>query len=186
MKKTPGVKLLIAWLAFLANPGIAQQITGTQEHTNLSYRRILDGTDVPNAVSVVSPDGQRLAFIQNGDLFVRDLSTGVVRGITTLDADNRASFGAVWSADSTRLAISTANRTSLVILNADGSNLRKLYQAPAGTGVFPRSWSRDGTRLLVWMQSSPNTRLAWFSIADSVLHEIPSRATPDFNPIVST
>lgn len=69
----------------------------------LTYRRVWTGSEVPTTPMTVSDDGRFLAFAENGNPVIRDLSTGQTRQVTRLPQGTRA-HRAVLSPDSKRLA----------------------------------------------------------------------------------
>jgi Tol biopolymer transport system component len=84
-----------------------------------------------------SPDGMRLAFVRDGDVWTIDPTEGNARRLT---ADGVNSLP-VWSPDSTRLA--WLKEMTLVAGGADGVGLATLA---AGVSAAP-AWSPDGTKL---------------------------------------
>ncbi len=80
-----------------------------------------------------SPDGQRIAFVTRGDLWVAD-ADGTHPGSLTNDADQPA-----WSPNGRRLAFERDG--SIWTIRADGLDERRL-----ATGAHP-AWSPDGRRL---------------------------------------
>lgn len=86
----------------------------------------------------LSPDGTRIAFGHQGDIWVADVADGQARRLTGHDAhDGRA----MWSPDGKWLAF-TSNRHG----NYD------VFLIPAAGGVAERiTWHREGERLLGWL-----------------------------------
>ncbi len=80
-----------------------------------------------------SPDGQRIAFVTRGNLWVAD-ADGTHRGELASDADQPA-----WSPNGRRLAFERGG--SIWTIRADGLDERRL-----ATGAHP-AWSPDGKRL---------------------------------------
>ena len=103
-----------------------------------------DGSAVVFSCSVPGVTDNKLCVAQlDGSGFVQ-LTTG--RGIDTEPA---------WSPDGASIAFATTRfgATEVVVMNADGSDLRRL--TPVAVGRSP-SWSRDGTKLLYSATTSPN------------------------------
>ncbi|HTU11932.1 MAG TPA: amidohydrolase family protein [Allosphingosinicella sp.] len=93
--------------------------------------------------SVVSPDGRRVVFETLGRLYVADVAGGTPRLLTAPDGDFQ--LFPTWSRDGGRLAFVSWNDQRLGeirTVNADGSGLRTITQAP-GHYRRPR-FSPDG------------------------------------------
>ena len=112
-------------------------------------RAEVDGVD-----ATASPDGTRLAYLRSGTLFVARLDsvmldtfptpvpaeTPVATGIAPPSWDVS---GPVWSPDGRRIVV--ASGSTLVLVNADGSGSRVLFDG-ANQSVNP-SWSPDGSTI---------------------------------------
>jgi TolB protein len=130
-----------------------------------------------------SPDGSRIAF-QDGNL-----SNGVVY---VINADGsglqRLAEGVSprWSPDSTRLAFHTPLpfdlTNTLVIINADGSNLRPIITAQ---GISAAAWSPDGTQLVFSKKTvRTNSDIFTVNVDGSGLQQLTH--TPDRNDFYPT
>jgi dipeptidyl aminopeptidase/acylaminoacyl peptidase len=115
-------------------------------------RTTLATTDVEVSTIAWSPDGTSVVYAATGLLQSVDLGSGK----TTLLTDLVRNVGSVgWSPDGTQLVLSEflAGRNRILVMNADGSDLRVLVDlgdqvvqgAPRGPG--PPAWSPDGTRI---------------------------------------
>ena len=110
--------------------------------------------------TVLSPDGQRIAFALgdaqgNRDIWVRDVARGTN---TRLTFDPRLDESPVWSPDGTKVAFA-ANRggsADLYEKNADGSGEERLL-LKSDQDKTPTSWSRDG-RFLLFESLDPKTQ----------------------------
>jgi dipeptidyl aminopeptidase/acylaminoacyl peptidase len=102
---------------------------------------------------MLSPDGQRIAYLSNESgspqIWVRDLRTGISRQVTDLPDPVGSVF---WSPSSDQLAYSVLPggglNTQVWVINVDGSGAKRL--TPGGkenNGL--NGWTRDGTKLLV-------------------------------------
>ena len=158
---------------------LAMTAAPAQSRPDLVFRRVLDGTDVPSSLLVVSPDGRRIAYIQSGNLFVRDLAKGTVRQLSSWQGDERATSLPVWSADSSRIALSTTNRTAVVVSGVSKGAIRTIFRAGAGAVIIPKGWSPDGSKLLAWTQAGEERRFAWLTQSGSTLQSIPARTAPE-------
>jgi Tol biopolymer transport system component len=99
-----------------------------------------------------SPDGQRIAFISNrdgGSLFTIDIGGNDLRRLIPPSNGTlmQALYQPIWSPDGTRIAYIAPyrNRWEIYLINADGSNRRRLTSHYAST--YPPVWSPDGTRI---------------------------------------
>ncbi|MFN7931398.1 MAG: S9 family peptidase [Blastocatellia bacterium] len=99
----------------------------------------------------ISPDGSQIAYVVNvinkeanrgkRSIWIVPINGGAARQFITSDKNDDTPR---WSADGTRIAfLSTrAGAPQLFVANADGSNPRKVTDAPEGVGEF--IWSPDG------------------------------------------
>ena len=93
-----------------------------------------------------SPDGTKIAFANNGDIFVADAS-----GANAINVTNTAnnSLAPAWSPDGSRILFASTrdNPTGdLYLMNPDGSNVVRLTYNVASSVGYP-AWSHDGTRI---------------------------------------
>ncbi len=116
--------------------------------TSDDLEQLTSGSGV-NGGATWSPDCSRIAFHSNRDgnptpdfdiYMMNPDGTGVVKIVDTPGVDMLAS----WSPDGTRLVFSH-DGTALYLVNADGSGLTRLANAPAGGTA---DWSPDGRRIL--------------------------------------
>jgi Tol biopolymer transport system component len=97
---------------------------------------ILHGTDAS-----ASPDGELVAYLRGGTLYVASVTGAGERAIATgVTPPSWDVTGPVWSPDGTRVAV--ASGSSLLVVNTDGSGKRTVF-AGANQSVNP-SWSHDG------------------------------------------
>jgi Tol biopolymer transport system component len=95
-----------------------------------------------------SPDHSRIVFggdLEGDDvydLYVMDREEGTVTRITDSPMPE---FRPAWSPDGTRIAFES-DEGSMWVMNADGSNVRRLLQANSGGGVYP-TWSPDSSQI---------------------------------------
>ena len=106
-------------------------------------------TDTP-AVQL-SPDGNTIAFFDaTGEVATsrtdgtdpRVLTSGLVDDVG--DAEN----GIAWSPAGTKIAYTASNE--IYVMNADGSDQRRLTHSPVGGGSYQPAWSSDGGTIAYW------------------------------------
>lgn len=97
---------------------------------------------------VFSPDGTRVAYESDGDIWSVDLATGATRRLTTNVAGDRS---AAWSPDGRRIAFVSSRwgRSALYVMDARGERegLKRITPENFGGGALP-TWSGDGKYLL--------------------------------------
>lgn len=118
-----------------------------------------------------SPDGQRFAYVQAGDIeqrdiYVGDIATGRISNIS--QSPGRADIMPVWSPDGQSIAHASGNadRAGLFVVNSDGTGERSLLEVPTGW-IFPLAWI-DSRILALWVTNT-SRELMW---VDSVSREI--------------
>ena len=140
----------------------------------------------------LSSDGRYLVYsswLENTNLFMKDLTTGVVRPIThdaSLLDDGAQPWSPVFSPDGNRIAYSWLNlrEPTLRITNRDGSNLRVLRIPNID---FPYAWSPDARRIAVNLYDSGQSRIAIASVEDGSITPLKSTewskaANVEFSP----
>ena len=107
----------------------------------------------------LSPDGTKISGVDfDGNLIVRDVRTGVVTRLTTVDASkdiHDAAGDSVWSPDGKSLAyqwfLAGPPRTKEIrIIPAEGGKPRTLLSSTSLVLSFLRDWSQDGRYLLAY------------------------------------
>ena len=141
----------IPWRKEAPAPAIVSQIVPPADNT-------FAVTGNRGGIPVLSPDGQRLAFVARDSqgkqlLWVLPLNAGVAQPLAGTD-DARYPF---WSADSRNLAFYAHGKLNRI--DASGSPPLALCDAPVGRGG---AWGRDGTILF-----TPNTWTSLFRVPDS-------------------
>ncbi len=126
-------------------------------NTDGSGVRLLPTTE-PGAVlsPVVSPDGRRIAYVLNGDIWVMNAdATGHV------NLTNNAAYEGFpkWSPDGQKLAFSSDRdgNNEVYTMNGDGSNQVNLTKNPAYDAGS--SWSPDGSKILFTSERDGNAEL---------------------------
>jgi Tol biopolymer transport system component len=97
----------------------------------------------------ISPDGQRLAVVSDGDIWVHDLR-GRPPIRLTFDGREHQAFSPLWTPDGRRLVYEQGGRTGapgLWALPADGSERAATRASPEGH-FHPHGWSADGRELI--------------------------------------
>ena len=103
-----------------------------------------------------SPDGGRIALLVGDDMVVIALSDQSFTNLTNHPAGYQS---VAWSPDATRIAFASDRDgpLHLYVMDADGSNLRRLTSMEGFTGSF--AWSPDGTRIAFSRSSGASTEL---------------------------
>jgi dipeptidyl aminopeptidase/acylaminoacyl peptidase len=99
-----------------------------------------------------SPDGRRIAYVEQDELFVHNhiALIDVAGGTPVRLTDRYGYYGKpLWSPDGSQLAFSAwvagSNESQIFVVDADGR--RSTMITPAGTSDYDPSWSPDGARL---------------------------------------
>jgi Tol biopolymer transport system component len=147
-----------------------------------------------------SPDGTRIAFTSlrggNRNVWVMNSDGTNLRRLTDAQpgAPNAGSGGsagdAAWSPDGSQLAygVTVGAKTSLWVMDADGSNKRPLTETMDGSAYDP-AWSANGQLIAFRREFGSPTQIAltFVTAADGttafpVLSIAPMSATPAFSP----
>lgn len=96
----------------------------------------------PSGASDWSPDGQHVAFVASGDVFVVGSDGADLVRITEAGGVRTVQ----WSPDGQLLALTLGNEIATV--RPDGSDLQPITSSEVGTSSFGAMWSPDSSRLL--------------------------------------
>jgi TolB protein len=109
-----------------------------------------------------SPDGRRIVFRRDLDIYVMELATGAVSRLTAAPPLNQM---AAWSPNGQQLVFMSARDgyPSIFLMNADGSDQRNLTPKTPGDADADwvsraPSWSTNG-RFIFFMSFRPSTNL---------------------------
>jgi Tol biopolymer transport system component len=152
-----------------ATSGVDEVWTWSPDGTRIAYARVDGPTDelliidpsdgrrtslgtVGGGLSELewSPDGTRIAYADGGSLYSVDVDSGN-RSLLT---DSFSEFIApiLWSPDGTRILVYDGDANRLVVMNADGSDLRVVHEGADAGG--PTAWSPDGDRILYQLSTA--------------------------------
>jgi len=100
-----------------------------------------------------SPDGKSILFVSdisgNFEIYSKMLATGETKRLTNNPAHE--SFP-TYSPDGTQIIFNSdreKENNDVYLMNADGSNVRKITDGPGWDASPPNNWSPDGTRVLL-------------------------------------
>ncbi len=134
---------------------------------------------------VPSPDGTLVTFVshgpgEDGNLFVRDVTSGTVRKVTNRDADAiRPTYAgeSAFSPDGRQIAYGwkQPERFQLRVIGTDGSGERTITDNPEHEWVSPVGWSADRSRILVKISAKGDVgQIAWVTVATGAIEVLKS------------
>jgi Tol biopolymer transport system component len=154
---------------------------------------------VPSKLTLV-PDGKSVVFAdwKAGDLAIRDLVTGDVKGLglRTYPTPAQESFEmGLYSPDQKQLALThnlpDGASSFDVVSTQPGAKPRSLIKRQDRTDVHPLAWSADGKSILTvtweWVSAAPprvlHARIAWVSAADGTMTTVKALETNEVGTI---
>jgi len=115
-----------------------------------------------------SPDGKRIAFVSgrdgNQEIYVQDTDGSHLQRLTNHPAHDAFP---TFSPDGTQIAFNSnreGENSDIYIMNADGSDARRLTDWKSDEQTSPGSWSPDGTRLFFISNRSGNDNLYYMNV----------------------
>jgi Tol biopolymer transport system component len=182
----------------LVGNGVRPTVASAQQPEDSKTARQIWQTQPNQALpspSPVSPDGRHLAFVDwnTGDLWVRDLSSGTNRRLTsygTLPQWWEYVDSAVLSQDGSEIAYSWSIdkhlSTELRVIPISGGTPRTIRRGEPRDYVTPFGWTPDKKWVLISHNPPDNTtQLAMLSIRDGSLRPLKSFGWQDVNASLS-
>jgi TolB protein len=109
-----------------------------------SYNRVTNDANSNNAFPTWSPDGMKIAYVHDGEIWARDFAAGTLRQLTAGADDSRPSWS---NKDVIAFHRTTPGNHEIFTVPADGSAPAKALIAKGAGGGRQPSWSPDGTKL---------------------------------------
>jgi dipeptidyl aminopeptidase/acylaminoacyl peptidase len=132
-------------LAFISNRGGTYDVWVKDFDTG-TLTKVTNGVEMNWSWALLSPNGQRLAYIQGQTISVVDLATGASQVVDSQSPESYRVFA--WAPDSTRLAfLSTKGGSSdIYLIDMTTQAIEQLTATPATESWF--WWSPDGQALV--------------------------------------
>jgi len=153
-----------------------------KENEDLFVRRVWSSPEV-NTWGALSPDGHYLSFVENLNLYIRDLKTGKNLRLTksgSIKTRVLAEFS-VFSPDGSQIVYDWLNEDGiwdLRLIELEDSNPRVLHRRENGDFIAPLGWSPDGKKILTAFfardQRNLRNEIAFVSVKDGSLEVIKS------------
>jgi Tol biopolymer transport system component len=135
-----------------------------------------------------SPDGSRIAF----DAAPADPREGAssiyvigAEGAGLQRLPGQGGFSPTWSPDGRSIAFAStdaAGETSFFEVDADGSDLREVYRAPADVAIYGGEWSPDGERFVGDAVVNSNRDVYVVDVADRSIERLTTDPASDREP----
>lgn len=149
--------------------------TSVSNNSDIFVFTLETGTIVPvvespffDADPTFSPDGNSIVYVSdmdgNFEIYSRVIATGETKRLTNNPGHD--SFP-TYSPDGTQIIFSSdveKENTDVYLMNADGSNVRKITDAPGWDACPPNSWSADGTQVLLLSDRGGNENIYLMNI----------------------
>jgi Tol biopolymer transport system component/TolB-like protein/Tfp pilus assembly protein PilF len=138
-----------------------------------------------------SPDGKSIAYASdiegNFEIYTRVIATGETKRLTNNLAHD--SFP-TYAPDGTQMIFNSdleKENTDAYLMNIDGSNVRKITDAPGWDAAPPNSWSPDGTQLLLFSDRDGHENIYLMNIELSAPRRVAAEIESDtaLNPSYS-
>jgi Tol biopolymer transport system component/TolB-like protein/Tfp pilus assembly protein PilF len=130
-----------------------------------------------------SPDGKTIAYVSdvdgNFEIYTRVIATGETKRLT--NGPGHESFP-TFSPDGTQIIFNSdveKENTDVYLMNADGSNVRKITDAPGWDAAPANSWSADGTKVLLLSDRDGSENIYLMNIEPYVPRRVGSNIESD-------
>ena len=144
------------------------RISNPEDASAEIYTMNADGSELTLLKEVVtasdlqwSPDGSKLAFSDNFDIFVLNGDGSDLRRLTTDGDGYTSNQGPTWSPDGASIAYRSlrSDGGGIWVMNVDGSGQRPLESARGLMDMWP-AWSPDGSRIAYSTDTATGTDIA--------------------------
>ena len=150
-----------------------------EESTQLTMRK-LDYAQLSYPYAEISPDGKKIAYYIAGQtkqgIGILDLVSGTSKVLIESGAGGQASK--VWSPQNNKIAYRLNNK-EIHICDIDGAKTQLFYKSPEYK-LYPTDWSRDGKKILCFLEAEDRTMRIGTIAADGQVKVLASGNQTEF------